>query len=134
MSKRGEEIRADVLAVLREANVAMSAYDVLDALRAAHPKIAPPTVYNALTALSNSGCVHRVESLKAYIACQCEGEHTHSSVLSICDECGTVEERVAPAILKNLSCFVEETGFAPQRHVIEVHGVCAACGADMEGS
>jgi Fur family zinc uptake transcriptional regulator len=134
MSKRGDEMRADVLAVLRSAGRAMSAYDVLEELRSAYPKIAPPTVYNALTSLTHKGRVLRVESLKAYIACQCDGENNHSSVLSICDECGTVEERVAPNILKNLSCFVEETGFAPQRHVIEVHGVCSACGSETEGT
>ena len=78
--------------------------------------------------MTKTGRVHRVESLKAYIACQCDGAHL-SAVLSICDECGAVEERTAPGLVENLSGFGEETGFQPQRHVIEVHGVCASCGS-----
>ena len=126
MTKRGEQMRAEILAVLRDADSAMSAYDVLHRLQASHPKIAPPTVYNALAALTKTGRVHRVESLKAYIACQCDGAH-QSAVLSICDDCGAVEERTAPGLVENLAGFVEETGFLPQRHVIEVHGLCSSC-------
>jgi len=129
MTKRGDQIRAEVLTVLQEADGALSAYDVLDRLKASHPKIAPPTVYNALATLTKVGRVHRVESLKAYIACRCGTSHA-SAVLSICGECGTIEERTAPTLVENLSGFVEETGFAPRRHVIEVHGVCASCGTD----
>lgn len=128
MTKRGEQIRTEILAVLRAADGAMSAYDVLDRLQASHPKIAPPTVYNGLAALTKTGCVHRVESLKAYIACQCDAAH-QSAVLSICDACGTVEERTAPGVIENLSGFVEATGFLPQRHVVEVHGLCSSCGS-----
>ncbi|MEM8572206.1 MAG: Fur family transcriptional regulator [Pseudomonadota bacterium] len=127
MTKRGEKMQADVLGVLRRHPHPLSAYDVLRELRAAHPKIAPPTIYNALEALTKRGHVHRIESLKAYIACQCDS-HEHASILSICDDCGKVEERVAPDLLDRLSGILGETGFAPQRHVIEVRGVCAACG------
>ena len=119
-------MRAEILAALRAADGAMTAYDVLHQLQASHPKIAPPTVYNALAALTKTGRVHRVESLKAYIACQCDGTH-QSAVPSICDACGTVEERTAPSLVENLSGFVGQTGFLPQRHVIEVHGMCSEC-------
>ena len=129
MTKRGEQMRAEILSVLQAADGPMSAYGVLHRLQTSHPKMAPPTVYNALAALTKSGRVHRVESLKAYIACECGGAH-RSAVLSICDECGTVEERTAPDLIKNLSGFVEESGFRAQRHVIEVHGVCASCSSE----
>ena len=131
MSKRGQEMQAKILAILREAGTALSAYNVLDELKASHPKIAPPTVYNALAALISAGRVHRVESLKAYIACQFRSGN-HTSVLSICRECGIVEEHLAPHLHKTLSGFVAESGFAPQRHVVEVHGVCSACGTDAD--
>lgn len=131
MTKRGEKMQNEVLGVLRQHRVPLSAYDILRELQSTHPKIAPPTVYNALAALAKRGRAHRVESLKAFIACQCEGEH-QASILSICDDCGKVEERTAPNILRDLSGFVEQTGFAPQRHVIEVHGVCSGCSPDAE--
>ena len=128
MSKRGEKMQAEVLAVLRRRGGPLSAYDVLGELREANPKIAPPTIYRALAALTERGRVHRLESLNAYIACKCD-RHQHASILSICDDCGTVEESVAPDLLKQLSSIIGKSGFAPMRHVIEVHGVCASCGA-----
>ncbi len=52
------------------------------------------------------------------------------AVLSVCDECGMMEERAAPRLVETHSDFVEETGFLPERHVIELHGMCASCGSD----
>ncbi len=127
MGKRGERTQADVLAILRRRDGPLSAYDVLGELRETNPKIAPPTVYRALTALIGRGRIHRLESLNAYIACQCDS-HRHAPILSICDDCGMVEESVAPDLLEKLSGVIGRSGFAPSRHVIEVNGVCAACG------
>jgi Fur family zinc uptake transcriptional regulator len=103
-----------------------SAYQILEKLRSVHPKIAPPTVYRALAGLIEQGRVHRLESLNAYIACQCDSNQ-RASILSICNDCGAVEESDARDVLKELSSVLGKSGFAPQRHVIEVHGLCASC-------
>lgn len=129
MSKRGEAIQAEVLAALRGSSGPLSAYDLLGALRDANPKIAPPTIYRALSALSERGCVHRLESLNAYIACRCDAHQT-ASILSICDDCGAVEETVAPNLLKELSRITGRSGFTSRRQVIEVLGLCGACGTE----
>ncbi|MEL7116167.1 MAG: Fur family transcriptional regulator [Pseudomonadota bacterium] len=105
-----------------------SAYDLLHALRDEHPKIAPPTIYRALAALVEKGKVHRLESLNAFVACQCEHQH-QAAILSICDDCGAVEETVAPKLLDQLTQLTKKSGFAAMRHVIEIHGRCASCGA-----
>ena len=68
MSRRGEKMQAEVLAVLRRRGGPLSAYDVLGELREANPKIAPPTIYRALAALTERGRVHRLESLIASIS------------------------------------------------------------------
>ena len=128
MPKRGEQVQSEVLAVLRRRRGPLSAYAVLGELREANPKIAPPTIYRALAALTERGRVHRIESLNAYIASRCD-RHQHPSVLSICDDCGAVDECVATDLLQVLSSIVGKSGFAPMRHVIEVHGVCSSCGA-----
>nr|WP_319515110.1 transcriptional repressor [uncultured Cohaesibacter sp.] len=130
MAIRGEKMQAEVLDVLRRRMAPLSAYDVLEELRGAHPKLAPPTIYNALSALTKRGHVHRVESLKAYVACQCERQ-SHPSILAICDACGKVEERVAVGLVGAVSGFVAETGFVPLRHVIEIHGLCADCASQQ---
>lgn len=133
MKRRGERMQAETLGLLCKAGSALSAYHVLGALGTTHPKIAPPTVYNGLAALTKAGRAHRVVSLKACIACQCEGGH-QASVLSICDGCGHVEQHVAPRLVHKLLGFVKEARFRPERHVIEIHGMCSECGAGSNGA
>lgn len=134
MGRRGEKMQADVMDVLEAAEAPMSAYEILAALRGAHPKIAPTTIYRALKVLVERNRIHRLESLNAYITCQnvCADGDTHSkqSVLSICDDCGAVEETEVPELLASLGDAFVKTGFEPQRHVIEVHGRCADCGTE----
>ena len=126
MSKRGKQMQAEVLAVLRSHRAPMSAYEMLGCLRKENPRLAPPTIYRALAALTDRGSVHRLESLNAFVACQ-RDRHHHASILSICDDCGEVEENVSTELLKKLSGIVGKSGFAPMRHVMEIHGQCASC-------
>ena len=128
MGKRGEKLQAEILTELRQRGGSVSAYDVLRALKPIYPKIAPPTVYRALSALTKRGDVHRLESLNAFIACQCD-DHRQDSILSICNDCGTVDENVQPDVFAKISSVLNETGFSVQRHVVEIHGICAECSA-----
>ena len=128
MSERRHRMQAQVLAVLRSRRLPMSAYEVLRCLREVRPRLAPPTIYRALAALSERGKVHRLESLNAFIACQCDRHHD-ASILSICTDCGAVEENLSIDLVTTLSSIAGKSGFAPMRHVIEVHGQCASCGS-----
>ena len=128
MSERGQRMQAQVLAVLQSRRLPMSAYEVLRCLRAEHPRLAPPTIYRALAALTERGKAHRLESLNAFIACQCD-RHDDASILSICTDCGAVEENLSTDLLKTLSGITGRSGFSPMRHVIEVHGQCGTCGS-----
>ena len=123
---RGEQMQADILSVLMAQDGVMSAYDIMDALKGSYPKIAPPTVYRALSALTKAGQVHRLESRNGYMACQ----HDHAeetAVLSICDDCGAVEETASNKILDDLAYDAKKSGFVPSRHVIEMIGTCGDC-------
>lgn len=128
MARAGDRIQAEIMSVLRERREALTAYDLLSALRPAHPRIAPPTVYRALAKLAGRGQVHRLESLNAFIACRCDGDHD-AAVLSICDDCGAVEESVAPELFAALARLAGQSGFESRRPVVELHGVCASCRA-----
>ena len=126
MSKTISTTQKQVLAILRRDRKPHSAYDVLAELKKTNPKAAPPTVYRALAALMDHGSVHRLESVNAYIACRCE-HGARAAVMSICDDCGEVEESPAPELLKALSSITGRSGFAALRHVVEIHGRCANC-------
>ena len=127
MGERGTKMQADVLAVLQQRGVPVSAYDVLGELRTSNPKIAPQTIYRALSSLMDRGEVHRVESLNAFIASRRNGHH-RSSILSICDACGRFEDYAVADLSNELSSITGRIGFDATRHVIEVRGLCAACG------
>ena len=126
MSERGKRMQAEVLAVLRSHRTPMSAYEMLGCLGEENSRLAPPTIYRALAALTDRGSVHRLESLNAFIACQRDC-HRQASILSVCDDCGGVEENVSADLLKRLSGLAARSGFVPVRHVVEIHGQCATC-------
>lgn len=128
MSKRNETWAETVVGIICEHSRPLSAYDILDQLRSEYPKLAPMTVYRALNALVKQGRVHRLESLNAYVTCTCE-ETNYSPIMSICGDCGTVEECDAPAVFSQLATAFGKTGFTAEHHVIEVHGQCADCRA-----
>lgn len=128
--KRITDWHTKVLTVLRGTDEPLSAYDVLGELRQFNPKIAPPTVYRALAALTDSGQIHRLESLNSYIACRCD-HHQQAPVFSVCDDCGSVEEYLAPQVLNALSEITHQSGFTVTRQVIELRGRCTSC---LEGS
>ncbi|MEM1233396.1 MAG: Fur family transcriptional regulator [Pseudomonadota bacterium] len=135
MGKKGDALRADVIGALKSSDGPMSAYDILAELRATNPKLAPTTIYRALASLSDTGQIHRLESLNAYLLCGCEEHgHGHDAILSICDDCGTVEETVAPELLASMSKVLGKSGFEATRHVVEIHGTCADCGPEQTNS
>lgn len=126
MSMKNETWAEKVLGIIRQRVQPVSAYGILEELRSDNPKMAPTTVYRALNTLMEKGSVHRIESLNAYVACADDGHH-HPSIMSICGDCGTVDERDAPAVFSHLSSALGEAGFTADHHVIEVHGLCADC-------
>ena len=126
MPRRGEYLQAEVLKIMRRRSEPLSAYDILGEMRTTDAKLAPTTIYRTLAALTEKKSIHRLESLNAYVVCQCQ-EHSQASILSICDDCGSVEESVAPDVLNRLSSVLGKQGFSAQRHVIEVHGTCGSC-------
>ncbi|MEL6646109.1 MAG: Fur family transcriptional regulator [Pseudomonadota bacterium] len=130
MSKREGAWQGEILAIMRKHETPVTAYALLNELREINAKIAPPTVYRALSGLTERGLVHRLESLNAFMACKCDG-HASASVLSICDDCGNVDEQDAPEVVSEIATKLANTGFAAQRHVIEVHGTCASCGTEQ---
>jgi len=126
MRKQASVRQAETLRVLRASDRPMTAYQVIEGLQAREPDIAPPTVYRTLAALMDQGRAHRLESLKAFVPCRCE----HAGgvpVLAICGGCGSVEEHDGDALAPVLSALVSETGFAAERHVVEIHGRCTSC-------
>ena len=126
-------IRRKVLELVWESHRAVKAYDLLDRIKPLEHSAKPATVYRALDFLIEQGLIHRVESLNAFIGCNCS-DHRHELLLLICDRCQEVDERPAPQVMEAVSKEISQSGFAVHRKTIEIHGLCAQCAdVDSEG-
>ena len=126
MRKPGEITRKKILDIFTSENKPLSAYHILAVMKRKNNKIAPPTVYRALTSLTETGSAHRIESLNAYVACS-NHDHEDTAVMTICDDCGVVEEQTSPEVVNSIEKLSDMSGFKTKRHVIELHGQCADC-------
>jgi Fur family zinc uptake transcriptional regulator len=125
--------QALVFDVLADADGPLSAYTILDALRDAGLR-APLQVYRALDKLVESGMVHRLESLNAFVACnhpagEGAGESHGTVVFAICEACGNVTEFAQQDVVKQLQGWAQSEGFEPHATVIELRGLCGDCRA-----
>lgn len=122
--------QALVLSTLNDAAGPLSAYDILDRLRADGFR-APLQVYRALEKLVEFGLVHRLESLSAFVACADPDDHAaheHGvTAFAICDSCGQVTEFHDHTIEHRLQQWQALRSFTPQKTTIEIRGACKQC-------
>jgi len=112
---------------LEAAGKPASAYEILDALRGDGLR-APLQIYRALSKLIDSGTVHRIESLNAFVACkhhECGGSEV--SIFMLCERCDNVTEAVDTSTADALAALCAARNFSGTRQMIELTGVCAAC-------
>lgn len=118
-----------VLNALEKAEGPLSAYTILDTLRAEGLR-APLQVYRALEKLLDFGLVHRLESLNAFVACAHPNCHGSAMMaFAICETCGSVSEFADETVQDRLTGWSREHGFKPSKTTIEIKGLCAACAA-----
>ena len=106
---------------------ALSAYDLLDALRE-HGLRAPPQVYRALEKLVQEGLVHRLESINAFVACSdpcCDASAARA--FAICSGCNSVTELAVGNLETELKSLSGTAGFELHSPVVELKGTCKQC-------
>lgn len=121
--------QALVLSALSAAEGPLSAYTILDRLRADGLR-APLQVYRALERLQDYGLVHRLETLNAFVACAHPHDHDHHAdviAFAICETCGQVTEFADETVTARLDEWGRNNGFHSRKAVIELRGTCNAC-------
>ncbi len=112
-----------VLEVLSQQHRPMSAYDILGAVKGTALK-APVQVYRSLQKLIGSGQVHRVETLNAFVVCDC----THADAAPgffVCKGCGDVSEFDCHDALGVLAALT--SGYRVEGISVELSGSCPRC-------
>ncbi len=126
---RGERLtplRRRVLNLVWDSHAPVKAYDLLDMLSSPGKRVAPPTVYRALDFLRDTGLVHRLESLNAYIGCA-RPDKRHSAQFLICTQCGAVAEMDDEDLSTKIDANARRLGFTVSDEKIEVAGRCRDC-------
>lgn len=118
--------RRSVLQQILVSQEPIGAYDIMRRMHALGASTKPPTVYRALEFLEALGLIHRVDSLKAYVACT-GLDHRHHAAFFICGRCGLTKEREVPVSRDALARAALEDGFVVTDVVQEVKGMCRNC-------
>ena len=126
--RRLTPLRAQVLGLVAAAGKPIKAYDLLDRMKQGSASAAPPSVYRALDFLLAQGFIHRLDSINAFIGCH-HPQVRHSVPFLICDGCQDAIELEDVSIPDMLDAQARAVGFRPRAQTLEVHGLCAACGA-----
>jgi Fur family transcriptional regulator, zinc uptake regulator len=120
--------RRSVLEMLAGSRAPLGAYALIDQLSKSQGRtIAPPTVYRALEFLVEHGFVFRIASANAFAPCDHLGHH-HHGLLLICSRCGRADEIESPTVDAALAETAARVGFRPQHQMVEIEGLCGACG------
>ena len=120
------KLRRAVLELVLESGHPVGAYELLGKLDVHVGAKAPATIYRALNFLIAHRCVHRIESLNAFVACVDLGD-PHDSQFMICTDCGNAVEIHDEAIARALKRQSEKQGFELSEQIIELRGRCTSC-------
>lgn len=124
--KRLTKPRIEVLRIIAESSKPVGAYAILRELGLVLDQPKPQTVYRAIDFWLETGFIHSVKSLNAYMLCQIGHKHEGSQFM-LCDICGrAIEAPVGemPQILKD--SMVKES-FVPSQWAVEIRGSCSDC-------
>jgi Fur family transcriptional regulator, ferric uptake regulator len=129
LSQQGYRItspRRAVATVLLEAEVPLTAQEILDAGRECHSGLGLVTVYRTLELYEELGLVSRVhlpEGCHGYVATT----PGHRHVL-ICQRCGRSVEFRGRGDLDALVAEIErQTGYQVRGHLLQLSGICPVC-------
>jgi Fur family zinc uptake transcriptional regulator len=122
-------MRADVFTALAARDRPASAYDIAESVSAMRDKrVAANSVYRILDLFVRANLARRVESANAYVANSHPGCR-HDCIFLICDSCGQIVHLDDDRLTGALVAAARGAGFADVRPVVELRGLCEACGA-----
>ena len=130
LTEAGEQwtsLRAEVFEELARHERPASAYDIADSVSARRGKrIAPNSIYRILDLFVANNLALRVESSNAYLANSHPG-CLHDCIFLVCDECGEATHVDSDEVSRKVRSLAQAAEFKPERPVIEIRGLCAAC-------
>lgn len=128
MTSQGRRLtrqRVIVAEALAAAKRALSAQELYERIKTAHPTLGRATVYRALEAQVQDGMASRFERdghVSAYVAC--DAQHHHHLV---CTKCQRVEDLDEAAVAPMLSSVGRRHDFQVDHAALDFYGLCRSC-------
>lgn len=104
----------------------LSAEQIRRRLKEAGDSVGLATIYRTLDLLVQSGLVRAHDFGQGYRRFEPMPAQAHHDHL-ICVRCGRVEEFAHDRLERMLPIIADEYGFQPERHRVEIYGVCRDC-------
>ena len=123
---RFTDLRREVLRLIWLSHVPAKAYDILENLKGKEWSAKPPTVYRALDFLLETGLVHKLDSINAYIGRSHPRDHNGCYFL-ICTDCNEAKECCSSELSDAIELAWNKNSFTPKKITLEVFGQCSAC-------
>ncbi len=118
--------RKEILDIFLRAEKHLSVDDLYDIARKRNPNIGHATVFRTLRLLKDAGIANEVELGDKRIRYEHKYGHKHHDHL-ICVKCGKFIEVIDENIEKLQNELCKRIGFQPQRHKMEIYGICKKC-------
>ena len=123
--------RKQVLSVMIEADVALSAYEIAERCNAgSDSKMPAMSVYRILDLFQEQNLIHKLDLANKYVCCahiSCSHEHDSSQFL-ICGSCRHVEEiSLSDEAVQALQTAASAAGFNAISPQLEIKGRCVRC-------
>ena len=120
--------RLDILDVFLASEKHCTAEALLALTRKANPSVGCATVYRTVKLLCECGLAREVRFEDGTARYEHLYGHVHHDHL-VCSRCGRLVEVVDPEIERLQDRLSRIHGFLPQRHRMEIYGICSACAA-----
>jgi len=106
----------------------MTALELFEHLREAHPLIGRATVFRTLDSLVDAGLAQRFErSGHVYAYAACSPEHHHHLVCTHCHTTTEIDEAAVAALTRELE---GRHGFTVHHASLDFYGVCRRCASE----
>jgi Fur family ferric uptake transcriptional regulator len=115
-----------ILTVFLRIEKHMTIDELLREVKAIHPEVGSATVYRTLRLLCECGLCRELRFDNGPARYEHLYGHEHHDHL-ICTQCGTSVEIISPEIEHLQEELIKQHGFIPQRHRMELYGVCNEC-------
>lgn len=118
--------RGEILRIFLRANRHLSVDELYHSARAKNKKIGHTTVFRTLRLLCEAGLTREVDLGAKVLRYELVFGHQHHDHL-VCTRCGSFVEAMDLGIERLQDKLCKKLGFEPQRHKLEIYGICKKC-------